>query len=102
MDLSTPAGLQALLSSTPYACVSLVPLTGGLLNVTLRGTLAVPLKGGSTTVIVKHAESFPALAEGISWDAIRLVSSCTVAADTTESSMPRNAYPSSGRTMKTR
>ncbi|KAF8421575.1 kinase-like domain-containing protein [Tirmania nivea] len=72
MELSTPADLQAMLSLTPYACTSLVPLTGGLFNATLRGTLAVPLTDGSTTVIVKHAESFPALAEGISWDAIRM------------------------------
>jgi len=74
MHLNTPAGIQALLSSTPYACISLLPLTGGLLNVTLRGTLVVPLKDGASTVIVKHAENFPALVEGISWDAVRLVS----------------------------
>lgn len=83
MNFSTPTGLQVLLSSTPYACASLVPLTVGTLNVILRGTLDVPLKDGSTTVIVKHAKSVDALAEGISWDAIRLVSSCTVAFDTT-------------------
>ncbi|RPB19628.1 hypothetical protein L211DRAFT_626057 [Terfezia boudieri ATCC MYA-4762] len=72
MNFSTPTGLQVLLSSTPYACASLVPLTVGTLNVILRGTLDVPLKDGSTTVIVKHAKSVDALAEGISWDAIRL------------------------------
>ena len=88
MDLSTPAGLLTLLSSTPYACTSFVPLTSSLFNITLRGTLAVLLKGGSTTVIVKHAESVAALAEGINWDDIRLVSSCTFLSDTTESSMP--------------
>lgn len=92
MDLTTPAGIQSLLSSTPYACTSLVPLTGGSAGLTFRGTLVTPLKGGSRTVVVKHAEDFP-LPENLRLDATRLVGFSFTSTAQTLLTSPRQRTP---------
>lgn len=71
MDLSTPDDIQSLLSPTPYACTSLVPLKGGYANTTLRGTLTNPLQDGSKTVVVKHTKDIQ-LTEDFKLEAVRL------------------------------
>jgi hypothetical protein len=61
-----PVGERILqeLSNTPFNCVHLVRLTGGILNFVYRGTLSHPLSDGAITVIIKHAEEFMPGLEG--------------------------------------
>ncbi|KAL4898386.1 kinase-like domain-containing protein [Aspergillus ambiguus] len=46
------------LSSTPYACSSIHPLSGGTANFVYRGVLSAPLADGTRTVVIKHTEDF--------------------------------------------
>jgi hypothetical protein len=48
------------LKDGPYACSSLVKLSGGTANFVYRGTLAVHLLDGSKTIVIKHTESYVA------------------------------------------
>jgi hypothetical protein len=61
------------LKGGPYACISLVRLSGGFANFTYRGILTCPLPGQTSTIIIKHAE--PYIATNSSWkiDVIRSV-----------------------------
>lgn len=49
------------LKDGPYACSSLVRLSGGFVNFTYRGTLLSPLPDKSSTVVIKHAEPYLAI-----------------------------------------
>lgn len=46
------------LSQTPYRCLSLKQLSGGLGNFTFRGRLCSPLPDDSRSAIIKHCLSF--------------------------------------------
>jgi len=45
------------LAYTPYACMNFERLSGGYTNSTYRGTLAQPLEDGTSTVVIKKAQS---------------------------------------------
>jgi hypothetical protein len=61
------------LKDSPYACTSLVRLSGGTANFTYRGTLTTPLPEGTTSIIIKHAEPFVAIDSSFKLDVIRSV-----------------------------
>lgn len=48
--------VQKSLEATPYACKSLIPLSGGSSNYLYHGTLMETLPDGTTIVIIKHTE----------------------------------------------
>ncbi|KAF7856261.1 uncharacterized protein EAF02_011520 [Botrytis sinoallii] len=48
--------VQESLAATPYACKSLIPLSGGSSNYLYHGTLMKTLPDGTTVVIIKHTE----------------------------------------------
>lgn len=50
--------VQQNLKDSPYACSSLVALSGGTANFVYRGTLVTPLADGSKTVVIKHTEPY--------------------------------------------
>jgi hypothetical protein len=52
--------VQESLKDGPYACGSLVKLSGGTANFVYRGILETPLEDGSKTVVIKHTESYVA------------------------------------------
>jgi hypothetical protein len=52
--------VQESLEEGPFACTSLVVLTGGNANFLYRGTLVTPLVDGPETVVIKHTEDFVA------------------------------------------
>jgi hypothetical protein len=52
--------VQQSLKDSPYACSSLVELSGGTANFVYRGTLVTPLVDGSKTVVIKHTEPYVA------------------------------------------
>jgi hypothetical protein len=52
--------VQDSLKDSPYACTSLVKLSGGTANFVYRGILASPLEDGTKTVVVKHTEGYVA------------------------------------------
>ena len=52
--------VQQSLRDTPYACVSLVKLSGGTANFVYRGILETPLQDGTGTVVIKHTEGYVA------------------------------------------
>ncbi len=55
MDEITTEVLKGL-EDTPFASSSLEQLSGGTVNHIYRATLAAPLQGGTTEVLVKHGE----------------------------------------------
>jgi hypothetical protein len=61
------------LKDGPYACTSLVRLSGGTANFTYRGTLTTPLPEETTSIIIKHAEPFVAINSSFKLDVIRSV-----------------------------
>lgn len=68
------------LSSTSYACSSLIPLSGGTANFVYRGTLISPLNDRSSdgytnmeSVIVKHSTAFAAVNTSFELDVERCV-----------------------------
>ncbi len=61
------------LKGGPYACTSIVRLSGGSANFTYRGTLASPLPDKTSTVIIKHAEPYIATITSWKLDVIRSV-----------------------------
>ena len=67
------ARILADLEGTPYACTSLMRLSGGSANFTYRGTLSTPISGGARTVIIKHAEPFVAINSSFKLDVVRSV-----------------------------
>jgi hypothetical protein len=48
------------LKDGPYACTSLVKLSGGTANFVYRGTLETPLEDGTKTIVIKHTEGYVA------------------------------------------
>ncbi|KAH8789101.1 kinase-like domain-containing protein [Hyaloscypha sp. PMI_1271] len=52
--------VQGSLEDTPYACTSLVKLSGGTANFVYRGILVTPLEDGSRTIVIKHTEPYVA------------------------------------------
>ncbi|KAF7934315.1 uncharacterized protein EAE97_008675 [Botrytis byssoidea] len=48
--------VQESLAATPYACKSLIPLSGGSSNYVYHGTLMETLPDGTIVVIIKHTE----------------------------------------------
>ncbi|KUJ21982.1 uncharacterized protein LY89DRAFT_778327 [Mollisia scopiformis] len=56
--------VQASLENGPFACSSLVKLTGGTANFVYRGTLKTKLEDGTETVVVKHTEGYVASSPG--------------------------------------
>jgi hypothetical protein len=48
------------LEGGPYACTSLVKLSGGTANFVYRGNLVVPLDDGTKTIVIKHTEGYVA------------------------------------------
>ena len=52
---------KADLDTTPFACSSLIPLSGGTVNYIYCGQLIRPLADGTQKVLVKHGEDFAAL-----------------------------------------
>jgi hypothetical protein len=50
--------VQESLKDSPYACTSLVKLSGGTANFVYRGTLATPLEDGAVTIVIKHTEAY--------------------------------------------
>ncbi|OGM39637.1 hypothetical protein ABOM_011645 [Aspergillus bombycis] len=54
----SPDAILSELSTTPYACSSVEPLSGGTANFVFRGTLLHPLPDGTTTVVIKHTEDY--------------------------------------------
>ncbi|KAJ7697194.1 kinase-like domain-containing protein [Mycena rosella] len=63
-DLSSAAGVQAYLLTTPFASTTVTPLSGGNSNFAYRLYLSAPYKGHSTLVL-KHARPYVALAASI-------------------------------------
>ncbi|KAL4741043.1 kinase-like domain-containing protein [Aspergillus similis] len=57
-DSEVKEAVASELSSSPFACTSLIQLSGGTANFVYRGVLSRPLPNGTTTVIVKHAEDY--------------------------------------------
>ncbi|KAL4745296.1 hypothetical protein BDW72DRAFT_211544 [Aspergillus terricola var. indicus] len=57
-DSEVKEAVASELSSSPFACSSLIQLSGGTANFVYRGILSRPLPNGTTTVIVKHAEDY--------------------------------------------
>ena len=54
------AKVQESLKDGPYACISLIALSGGTANFIYRGELLKALEDGSRTVVIKHTEGFVA------------------------------------------
>ncbi|KAF8854704.1 hypothetical protein BDZ45DRAFT_596667 [Acephala macrosclerotiorum] len=52
--------VQESINDGPYACSTLVKLSGGTANFVYRGTLVTPLKDGTETVVIKHTEAYVA------------------------------------------
>jgi hypothetical protein len=50
--------VQQFLAGSKFVCTDLQRLSGGYTNLIFKGTLVKPLPDGSTTVVVKHAESY--------------------------------------------
>ena len=50
--------VHQILAGTEFVCTDLQQLTGGYTNIIFKGTLLEPLEDGTTTVAIKHAESF--------------------------------------------
>jgi len=48
------------LEGGPYACTSLVKLSGGTANFVYRGNLVVPFEDGTKTIVIKHTEDYVA------------------------------------------
>jgi hypothetical protein len=61
------------LKGGPYACTSLVRLSGGSANFTYRGILTCPLPDQTSTIIIKHAEPYIAINSSWKLDVIRSV-----------------------------
>lgn len=61
------------LKGGPYACTSLIRLSGGTANFTYRGTLTSPLPDKASTIIIKHAEPYIAINASWNLDVIRSV-----------------------------
>jgi hypothetical protein len=66
--------VQESLKDTPYACTSLIKLSGGTANFVYRGTLVTPLEDGSRTVVIKHTEPYVASNFNFKLTATRCVS----------------------------
>jgi hypothetical protein len=66
--------VQESLKDTPYACTSLVKLSGGTANFVYRGTLVTPLEDGSKTIVIKHTEPYVASNINFKLTATRCVS----------------------------
>ena len=67
--------VQGSLEDTPYACTSLVKLSGGTANFVYRGILVTPLEDGSRTIVIKHTEPYVASNFNFKLTATRCVSS---------------------------
>jgi hypothetical protein len=63
------------LRDSPYACTSLVKLSGGTANFVYRGALETPLEDGSKTIVIKHTEPYVASNPKFKLTATRCVSS---------------------------
>jgi hypothetical protein len=61
------------LKEGPYACTSLIRLSGGTANFTYRGILKSPLPDGTSTIVIKHAEPYVATISSWKFDVIRSV-----------------------------
>jgi hypothetical protein len=66
--------VQESLKSSPYACNSLIKLSGGTANFVYRGTLLTPLDDGAQTIIIKHTEGYVATSPDFKLTATRCVS----------------------------
>jgi hypothetical protein len=67
--------VQESVKDGPYACSSLVKLSGGTANFVYRGVLVTPLEDGSRTIVIKHTEPYVASSPNFKLTATRCVSS---------------------------
>jgi hypothetical protein len=77
MTLEDPIAARILESirGSRLDCSALVRLVGGVANFTYRGKLITALEDGTSTVVIKHAESYIAGSptSGFEFDPIRMV-----------------------------